>query len=280
MSSKKRIKHLPFALDDVALIHRLASSKLSVFLDYDGTLAPIADHPAKAILSTETRSVLRKLASLCRVVILSGRDVEDVRRMVAVKKITYCGSHGFDIMDRNGKRIANENWNKFLPILTAVERRLSSELAGVSGILVERKRFAIAVHYRNVAKSDLVKMKQRFNRVCLEFPKLKKKHGKKVLELLPNVKWNKGEAFLALYNKLSFKSTHILPIFIGDDLSDEEVFRAMKNLGVGIVVGRSNRDTYADYSLQDDSEVRIFLARLVENLENRSTRAKKSKLNS
>ena len=263
MSQKKSgVPKLPSALEDRRLESRLANSKIALFLDYDGTLTPIVNDPSQAVLSQQSREVLEKLATLCPVIILSGRDVQDVRTMVGLENIIYAGSHGFDVVDRRGEKLANTNWDRFLPTLDAVEENLRHESKSLPGVLVERKKFAVAVHYRKVSSSNLVILKRRFNQVAARFPSLKKTKGKKIFELIPDVDWNKGTALISLIDTLGLKSKG-LPIFIGDDITDEDAFRMIKDKGVGILVGKAKLGTRACYSLRNHIEARIFLERLI-----------------
>jgi trehalose 6-phosphate phosphatase len=197
------------------------------------------------------------------VAILSGRDLDDVRRLVDIDGIVYAGSHGFDIAGPRGlrKQVATE----FLSIIDLAEKELKEELAGIPGALVERKRFSIAAHYRNVAGSDVSKVEQAVNKIAAHHGELRKIDNKKVYELQPNIDWNKGKAVLLVLQAPELDD--VFPIYIGDDLTDEDVFRALKERGVGIVVNKQPRLTAARYALKDPVEVERFLrdlsARLV-----------------
>lgn len=249
---------LPSALNITSL---LKSQQFAVFLDYDGTLTEIVEDPSKAVLSEETRQVLTYLAPLCPLAILSGRDLEDVRKLVNVKGIVYAGCHGFEIMTADGKRHDNPEWAKFLPFIDEAERRLHSSMSRIPGVLVERKRFAISVHYRKVNPSLVREVEERFDAVVTSIPQLKKTEGKKVFETLPNAEWNKGKALLFLMQYLTLGKSR--PIFIGDDLTDEEAFKVLHDTGTGIVVGQLKRETFAKYYLLNPTEVRTFLRSLV-----------------
>ena len=264
---KKNGRKLPSALRNLSLEKRLSNSTLAVFLDYDGTLTPIVDDPSRAVLSQKSRSVLKKLSTLCQVIILSGRDVKDVRKMVGLKSIIYVGSHGFDIAVRSQRIRVNTNWDKFLPTLNDAEELLRAKLKDLPSVIVERKKFSISVHYRKVPKSYLAILKLRFNRTAAQFPSLKKTKGKRILELLPNTQWNKGAALNLLLDTL-WPNSIVVPIFIGDDLTDEGAFCAIKNNGVGIFVGKCKRGTCAKYSLRNSIEVRDYLERLAQGLRN------------
>src|SRR5690554_5990764 len=128
---------------------------LALFLDYDGTLTPIVLRPALAVLSFDTRNELNRLAGLCSLSIVSGRDLEDVRKRVGVDDIAYAGSHGFDILDRDGTRFEAAKSNEIKVLLNEVASHIRAHLLSVDGVNIEQKRFSIAVHYRNVASRDI-----------------------------------------------------------------------------------------------------------------------------
>ena len=145
------------------------SGRAAVFLDYDGTLTPIVSQPEDAWLSDSMRQTLRELAARAPVVaILSGRDLDDVRRRVNIDSIVYGGSHGFDIAGPRGLR--RQMATEFLPTLDLAEKELHEALDGISGARVERKRFSIAAHYRNVNENDLTKMEQAIGEVATRHP--------------------------------------------------------------------------------------------------------------
>jgi len=253
---------LPSALDHVQEIAGACRRALAVFLDYDGTLSAIASRPEQAVLSDSVRAVLRALATKLPVAILSGRDLEDVRRRVGIDAIVYAGSHGFDIAGPHGLRrqIATE----FLPDLDTAEKELHESLHGISGAQLERKRFSIAAHYRNVNENDVPTLTKAFEAVAARHPELRRVDGKKVHELLPNAHWDKGKAVLWLLQTLDLESRSdgIRPIYIGDDRTDEHAFRVLEQRGVAILVSEQSQGTAASYSLRDPGEVERFLRAL------------------
>lgn len=251
---------LPSALDHVQEIAGERHHALAVFLDYDGTLTPIVSRPEQAVLSDSMRAVLRDLATKLPVAILSGRDLEDVRGRVGIDTIVYAGSHGFDIAGPCGlcRQVATE----FLPGLDMAEKELHAALDGIRGALVERKRFSIAAHYRNVRKSEASNVEQAVNEVAERHRELRKIDGKKVYELLPNVDWDKGKAVLWLLRTLDLEGENVRPIYIGDDRTDEDAFRALEQRGVAILVSDELQHTVACYSLKNPVEVERFLRAL------------------
>ena len=249
---------LPSALEHVQEIAGAGDRSLAIFLDYDGTLTPIVSHPEKAFLSDSTRQTLRTLATRAQVAILSGRELEDVRKRVGIDGIVYAGSHGFDIAG-----LRRQAATKFLPALDTAEKEIREKLAGIAGALIERKRFSIAAHYRNVNESDFPKLERTVSEVAVRHRELRTMEGKKVYELLPNIDWDKGKAVIWLLEDLDLERGKVRPIYIGDDRTDEDAFRALEQRGVGILVSEEPRPTAASYSLRDPSEVERFLRELV-----------------
>jgi len=254
---------IPSALEHVQDIAG-GNRQLALFLDYDGTLTPIVSHPEKALLPDSMRQALQSLVMHAPVATLSGRDLDDVRQRVNIDAIVYAGSHGFDIAGPRGlrKEIATE----FLSKLDVIEKELGKQLAEIAGAHVERKRFSIAAHYRNVNASDIPKVERAVSEVVARHRELRKMDGKKVYELLPDIDWDKGKAVLWLLENLGLERAKVRPIYIGDDRTDEDAFRALGQRGVGILVSEQPRPTSASYSLKDPTEVERFLRELVATL--------------
>jgi trehalose-phosphatase len=252
---------IPSALEHVQEI-AARSDRLAVFLDYDGTLTPIVSHPEKALLSDSMRQTVQALATQASVAILSGRDLDDIRQRVNIVAIVYAGSHGFDIAGPRGLR--KEVATEFLPKLDMAEKELGKELAEIAGARVERKRFSVAAHYRMVNESDVSNVQQAVSEVAARHRELRRMEGKKVHELLPDLDWDKGKAVVWLLEALG--DAKVRPVYIGDDRTDEDAFRALGQRGVGILVSEHPRRTAASYSLKDPTEVERFLHELVATL--------------
>lgn len=258
------------ALDHYAEIEKqLGGRRAAVFLDYDGTLTPIVERPELAVLSQEMRTAVRDLARVCTVAVVSGRDRRDVERLVGLDELVYAGSHGFDIAGPDGLRLQHDEGAAFADDVERAARRLRQELAPVKAALVDPKRFAVAVHFRQVANEDLPAVERAVDRVLEEFPRLRKTFGKKILELRPRLDWDKGKAVLWLLDALGLGDSDVLPFYFGDDVTDEDAFRALRGRGVGILVGCPERETAAPYVLDRPSEVGRFLVRLRDTLEKR-----------
>lgn len=245
----------------------LSTSDAAVFLDYDGVLTPIVEHPDLAVLSDETRQVLANLASVATVAVVSGRDVADVRGKVQVPGIYYAGSHGFDIISPSGEPVVDDRLDRFTtylaPLDTATEQ-LEDRLQHVAGAQVERKRFAIAVHYRRVAEADLAVVEEAVRATAPTVPSLRVATGKKIFEFRPDFDWDKGRAMRWLLGELGLDREGVTPMYLGDDTTDEDAFRVIRKRGVGIVVGREGAPSLARFALEDTGEVASFLARITE----------------
>lgn len=180
-----------------------SKKRLVVFLDYDGTLTPIVSDPSAATLSTTMREAVRRLAARAPVAVVSGRAREKIHEFVDLSEIFYAGSHGFDIDGPNGLRHAVKA--DVLPLLGDTFVALNEKLSGIDGVTVEDNRFALSVHWRNVATNDRDKIEQIVDEVLASPPyqgHLRKSKGKCVYELRPKVDWDKGKAVVYLLELL------------------------------------------------------------------------------
>jgi trehalose-phosphatase len=230
-----------------------------VFLDYDGTLTPIVRRPEDAVLSDDMRARLRALAARVPVAIVSGRDRAAVEALVGLPELVYVGSHGFDVAGRPGSDLRLEVAAEYLPDLDAAEVALRERLAEVRGALVERKRFTLAAHYRLVPGVHRAKVADAVEAVRAAHPRLRRDLGKAVFELRPDVEWDKGHAVRWLLDRVAPDGSGL---YIGDDLTDETAFAALRGRGIGIAVGVTARETLAELALRDPDEVGSFLHRL------------------
>ncbi len=265
--SKEEMKNitsdLPSALEKKEeILGRLGESN-AIFLDYDGTLTPIVERPEYARISDSMRETVRELAKRFKVAVVSGRALSDVKSLVGIDEIIYSGSHGFEIGLPGGKTELQEAGKKYVKTVDEVEKELKEGLKSVEGSLIERKQVSVAVHYRTVRPDDLSKVDEVVDDVLERHSTLKKTHGKKVYELQPKIDWHKGKALKLLMKELGL--TEATPLYIGDDITDENAFRAIKGKGIGIIVRDEPRTTAADYYLENPEEVETFLKELRES---------------
>jgi trehalose-phosphatase len=254
-----------------AIAARLDGKELALFLDYDGTLTPIVRRAEDAVLSESMRSLLAALAERCTVAIVSGRDRRDAESMVQLDNLVYAGSHGFDIRGPDGLEMQHQDASHLLPELDAAEQELRSQVGPIKGARVERKKFAIAVHYRDVRDQEIGKIQKAVDAVLAEHEGLRKRGGKKIFEVQPDVPWDKGHAVSWLTEALQLDPSEVLVLYLGDDVTDEDAFRVLANQenGIGIRVGDGDADTRAMYGLDDCGEVEDFLRLVLRMLPNK-----------
>jgi trehalose-phosphatase len=252
------------------LIGELEDRRLVLFFDYDGTLTPIVRRPEDATLSDAMRSLLRELAAHVTVGIVSGRDLDDVRSMVALDELYYAGSHGFDVRGPGGLRMQHQEARTRLPELDAAEAELRGRLESIDGVRVERKGFAVAVHYREADEAEVANVGAAVDDAIDRHAGLRKKGGKKIFELQPDVAWDKGRAVRWLLEQLELTGPDVLPVYVGDDETDEDAFEILSGdgdgAGVGIRVGSPHEPTRATYHLRDPHELERLARELLTRL--------------
>ncbi len=262
---------LPSALEKKnEIIKRLREGTPAVFLDYDGTLTPIVDDPSQALLPDKTRLLMKKLSEHWVVVIVSGRALADVKNLVGLENLVYAGSHGFNISGPE-ESFHEEPGKQFLPELDKAEKEIQDLIKNLNCVRLERKPYAIAVHYRQADEGIIPELEKRVDEVEARHPELIKTTGKKIFELRPKADWNKGKALLFLLERLCVDGTRAVPLYVGDDVTDEDAFEAIADRGIGILVSKVDHQTAARYRVQDPDEVASFLEELVKLAEKESS---------
>lgn len=250
--------------------HRLKSADHILLLtDYDGTLTPIVDRPELATLPQETRKLLWALAKNRRytVGVVSGRTLSDLKSKMRLDGIIYAGNHGLEI-EGFGSSFLEPIAEQMRPFLHMLNQALSVTLRGIKGVFIEDKGLTLSVHYRMVDETEEGKVKDAFGRITdpLHFTgRIRITRGKKVYEIRPPVDWDKGKAIAWLIAKCeaSRRKGRVLPIYLGDDLTDEDGFKLIeKNDGISIFVGVDRFQSVARYFLSSPEEVTQFLRML------------------
>ncbi|KAA1250162.1 trehalose-phosphatase [Mycobacterium simiae] len=258
-----RMSQRPNALDSYGqVIGMIAGRQPFACLDFDGTLSEIVPDPDTATLVDGAAEALEYLSIQCPVAILSGRDLTDIRDRVGLPGIWYAGSHGFELLAPDGSHHQHDAAAGAVDVLESVAADLRDELSQIPGARVEHKRFAVAVHFRNVAAERVPEVTAAANRHGRRRG-LRVTTGRKVIELLPDIDWDKGTALAWIRNRI-FPTGRALSIYIGDDLTDEDAFDTVRFSGIGLVVRHNehgDRPTAASFALGNPTEVRDFVRR-------------------
>lgn len=258
------VRALPSALSEVdAIFHHLVTRPHAVFLDYDGTLTPIAPRPEMATLSASVRVLLAELNKICPVGIVSGRQLAEIEALVGLD-IAYAASHGLEIKVGHGEAATPCEAQQVVPAIRSIAGKMRQRLAAVSGVLIEEKPYSVAVHYRLVPEAQQSLIATEVERALAAHSCVRLLRGKKVFEFRPDIEWDKGQAVLALAKYVGASKAGIL--YIGDDVTDEDVFRLLRHEGIGIVVAQVPRRSTAAYTILDTTQVAHFLSLLTKRL--------------
>ncbi|KAF9668224.1 hypothetical protein SADUNF_Sadunf15G0106900 [Salix dunnii] len=286
-ASRTWLLKYPSALASFEQIANFAKGKrIALFLDYDGTLSPIVENPENAFMSDDMRSAVKNVAKYFPTAIISGRSRDKVYEFVGLPELYYAGSHGMDIVGPVRQSISDANPHcikstdtqgnevnlfqparEFLPVIDEVFSSLVKSTEDIKGAAVENNKFCVSVHYRNVDEDKWEAVGECVQDVVKKYEdRLRMTLGRKVLEIRPKIDWDKGKALVFLLESLGLSNCDdVLPIYVGDDRTDEDAFKVLRerNCGYGILVSNAHKESNAYYSLRDPSEVMEFLKSLV-----------------
>ena len=246
----------------------------ALFLDFDGTLVPIAQRPGQAQLNPSVRRLVRFLSYRMPVVVISGRGLKDIKKKIGLDQIFYVGNHGLEMEGPSFhyKMKGATSWKK---LVTLLAEKLEEELSGIAGIMIEDKEYSISIHYRLTPSQYRRKAARLFKNLIqpyLEAGRVRLTQGKSVWEVRPPIEWNKGTAVLFLLKRRQLKGRW--PIYIGDDQTDQDAMRMIKKNGFGIAVGPSHKKGAGHTSLSYPDDVHRFLMWLVREVSTGATRLK------
>ncbi len=260
---------------------RIDGNNLFIFLDFDGTLTPMVSTPKKAILPKSAKRLLKGMSEnpKIRLAFISGRRLEDIKSKIGLKNVIYSGNHGIELEGPKikFKPIVSSRWRV---IIERIKNELEREVFRIRGAFVEDKWLTLSLHYRRAKKKDIPVLKEIFQKTVISYlvrNKIKIQPGKMVVEVRPPGAWNKGKIVLWLLAKKLFASRDksVLPVYIGDDITDEDAFKAIKNKGLTIFVGKPKKSS-AQYYLKDHNEVQDFLERILERYDGRTNKSERT----
>jgi len=249
--------------------HEVFGRSISLFLDFDGTLSPIAETPARAELPPESREILSRVSMLYPTAIITGRALADIREKVGIYYgITFAANHGMEIRS-DPSRVVPDGFEMDYDIgdekraaLRGAALLLSDIEARYDGLVMEDKGMTLSLHYRLLPEGLREGFKKELDSMLLAFKGrelLRVSGGKLVIELRPRVEWNKGRAVEWIFARKPFSGTY--PVYIGDDETDRDGFKAVRELGASVYVG--GPDGEALYHMEQGS-VAAFLRWLAE----------------
>jgi trehalose 6-phosphate phosphatase len=263
----RRMSELP---DGLQALDVITGRHPAVFFDFDGTLSDIVQNPGGARLVEGAAEALTSLTAQCPVAILSGRDLADVRQRIGLPGIWYAGSHGFELTGPDGAHHENAEAAASIPALGRAAAELGDQLGHIPGVVVEHKRFGVAVHYRNAERDRVGEVTAAVRRAG-QRTALRVTTGREVIELRPNVDWDKGKTLRWVLDHMrdDEQPAPLSPIYLGDDITDEDAFDAVHDDGIAIVVRHyddGDRATAATYALDNPERARDFTEQLARRL--------------
>ena len=234
----------------VRAIERLARSRAVLGFDFDGTLAPIVGDRTAGRMRPTTRALLARVCSLYRCAIISGRGVGDLRgRLAGVRPQYLFGNHGIDPSPRK---------ERFRPTIAAARAELAGALQSWPDVDIEDKTYSLSLHYRDSRRPASARRAIARAIESLRLP-LRIVGGKQVVNAMPLGAPHKGDVMAALCRRERAEAA----LYVGDDLTDEDVFALDLEDLVTVRVGRSRRSR-AQAFLRDQASVDSLLQLLAE----------------
>lgn len=248
---------------------RLATGDgLVLGLDFDGTLTPIQADPDRPAITTGNRRALRELTgtSGTLVAVVSGRALDDLRPRVGLGDVVYVGNHGFEV-DAGDGEFVHRTAAVTRDALEEVRGPLLDRLRAIPGCELEDKTYTLTVHYRNTPSHLVPAVYDTVDAVLVSTgADVERRTGKAILELAPPVEWNKGVAVRWLRDLAPHDSS---VLYVGDDTTDEDVFRTLGDRDVGVHVGTD--ETAAGFRIPSQPDVEAFLTWLSDTIDGPNT---------
>lgn len=253
----RRTDQVPGAVNHFhEVLERIDGRTPAVFLDQDGTLAPITERPEEAVVPRATREAIERLAAVASVTIVTGRDAANARTLLGVDTVPIIGNHGLEVQAPDGTIHVVDDAKRHLGALGSVADALEERLAPIPGAWVERKRFAIVAHDRQVAAGRLDEVHEQVRAVAGDHPDLRLTVGRRIHEFRPPVAVDKGIAVRRCIDDLGGPE-EVAGIYVGDDTTDEDAFYALRYDGIAVVVRDRQRlrPTWAHFGVGGPHEV-------------------------
>jgi trehalose-phosphatase len=246
------------------LRQQLGAGPLLLLTDYDGTLSELSPTPEQAVLATDVRQEMDRVAALPAVTfgVVSGRRLGDVLERVGPAAAFGAGLHGLEICGP-GCAFHHHALETVHAVIASLAASAGREMTRFPGVYLENKVYALTCHVRLVPNELASLALETFATLAepyLESLILKSLIGTKALELLPNVDWHKGRAVTWIRARVEERFNSRVPVvYLGDDRTDEDAFGVLTDGDVAIGVGERPHTALIDWRLAGPSSVgRLF----------------------
>lgn len=273
VETSRRLSEVPDALERWGELAGMVRNRVpAVFLGYDGALSRLVADRDEATRVEGALPALARLAKSCPVAVISGRSLADVEDRIDIGGVWYAGSHGFELRSPSGALHRYEDARADIAVLERAADEVERRVADVPGAAVENTWFAVAVRYHDVDDARVTEVLTAVEEISHDHPELRVARGRRVVELRRDLEWDKGRA---LHWALEWVAPGpALPIYVGDDLTDEDALDAVERTGLGIVVRsdeHGDRFTAAHVAVEDLYGLVRILELLSDELERAAT---------
>ena len=244
----------------------LKSNSIVLFLDYDGTLVSFKNRPKEVKTPKKIKKIIRQLIKNPKimVIIVTGRTLYDIKKLLNVNGLSFIALHGLQIETVSRFQYIWKQADQARLLVKSIKERMQTELEKEKGAFIEDKELTVVLHYRLLQTNRIQNTLNKFRKAVYYNDKkniFEIINGEKVIEARPKG-WNKGKA-IEMFLAKHAKKKNILPIYIGDDITDEDAFKFLGKRGVSIYVSnQSKRKTTARYWLKNPDDVYYFLQSL------------------
>lgn len=261
--TKKLFQNLPLIFKKIK-----QAENIDLFLDYDGTLVGFQNKPDMVKTPEKVSNCIKEIIKNKKfnVFIITGRTLEDIKKLVKIQGLNYAAVHGIQIQNNNGEEFVWNDAEKIQPVIKKIKKQSLKCFNEYKDVTLEDKKFTLALHYRNQIEEKNNETVKKFKKIVKDFDEnnnLDLIFGSKVIEVRPKG-WDKGNAVEYFLEKKPEKNNSFV-LYLGDDTTDEDAFSFLnkKNLGLSVYVENyENRETKADFYVKNPDKVYDFLKNL------------------
>lgn len=255
---------IPRPLPPNKIVDQLARGPLLLCLDFDGTIAELTNDPLKAVPLPRAKNAIAELArhpDKITVAIISGRDLDTLLKLLGLREgLLFAGTHGLEFIGRDGTRKLAPGVDRCREDIEMVRGFIARTVPKDSGFIIEDKGLALTINYRNADPERAREVVAAFDKFVSTRPTLKMLQGKMIHEALPRDIGGKDTAVEFFMGDGGFSGPDT--VYIGDDTTDEDAFRALALVGGVTVLVGPERPSFAQYRIDGPKEVADLLEQL------------------